>query len=665
MDTEKMELDNSATSIVNGTDHTMGDIEPVKDIPAPIAETPDVAMKSESDIEAEAGAPAVTSGLEALLGGLDDPTPAPAPAPTIVEDIAPKIEQTPALKNETEAALSTANEPTVAQSAAVTAESTEISADLSVVASLIQEPIDSSTAQTTQPANDSTAGPGAAAEEEHPEWEVDSSPIESSSDDSSSDDSSSEESDEGENGYKLLSPEEQARILMEGDGGSDDEGGAKGAKGSGAQLRTKNEVAEVVIPKPDIIITISMPIEVLGKVEMIVENTVLIKAQTTGEYRVLESGSVLCLEDRTVIGVVSETIGRVEQPFYSVLFTNAGEIAEAGLSSGVQIFYSTQHSTYVFTQALRSIKGSDASNLHDEEVGDEEMEFSDDEAEMEHKRRVKQQRAERRGGKMQQNGNSGRGGHGHGHGHAAQQRHAPYDATKGISYDEADDDGPYKPLARPAGYADSVGRSEPPQEGAYQGGMNGNSNNHNRDQFRGRGRGDRGRGRGDRGRGRGGYQDRRGGGDGYSQPPQGRPNHAHPSQSPSSYSPQQFQAPANGFTQSPQTSQSPVIPSSGYANAEYSPRQPQLPAWSQFPPPPPFQQQPFPLPFPNMQNGWPMPNMPNMPNMPLPPGGAFINPAFFNNAQNAQNPQNSNANQWNNQGQNQGSQRGQGRGGSS
>ena len=94
------------------------------------------------------------------------------------------------------------------------------------------------------------------AEEEHPEWEVDSSPIESSSDDSSSDDSSSEDSDEeGENSYKLLSPEEQAKILMAGDGGSDDEGDKQGVKGPGGQLRTKNEIPEEVIPKPNVEIT--------------------------------------------------------------------------------------------------------------------------------------------------------------------------------------------------------------------------------------------------------------------------------------------------------------------------------------------------------------------------------------------------------------------------
>ncbi|KAH7312992.1 putative H/ACA ribonucleoprotein complex non-core subunit NAF1, partial [Rhexocercosporidium sp. MPI-PUGE-AT-0058] len=231
---------------------------------------------------------------------------------------------------------------------------------------------------------------------EHPEWEVDSSPIESSSDDSSSDDSSDDESEEGDNSYKLLSPEEQARILMEGDGGSEDEGGGK-AKGAGSQLRTKNEVPDVVVPKPDVVITAEMPITEVGNVEHIVENVLVIKARTSGENRALESGSVLCLEDRSVIGVVAEILGPVQKPLYSVMFTNAAEITEAGLALGTKVFYSEKHSTFVFTQALKAYKGSDASNLHDEEVGDEEMEFSDDEAEAEHKRRVKQKRIERRG----------------------------------------------------------------------------------------------------------------------------------------------------------------------------------------------------------------------------------------------------------------------------
>ncbi len=134
----------------------------------------------------------------------------------------------------------------------------------------------------------------------------------------------------------------------------------------------------------------------------------MIKAKTTGEYRVLDSGSVLCLEDRSVIGVVAETLGLVQQPFCTVRFTNASAIEEAGLKIGVKIFYVEQHSYFVFTQALKAVKGSDASNLHDEEVGADEIEFSDDEKEMEHKRNLKHKRKNKRGaGQCFGNGSGG------------------------------------------------------------------------------------------------------------------------------------------------------------------------------------------------------------------------------------------------------------------
>jgi H/ACA ribonucleoprotein complex non-core subunit NAF1 len=480
-----------------------------------------------------------------------------------------------------------------------------------------------STATATATETETTLQPTG---EEHPEWEIDSSPYESSSDDSSSDDSSSEDSDEedGENSYKLLSPEEQARILMEGDGGSDDEGTTKGAKGTGAQVRTKNEIPEEVIPKPDVTITPEMPIQELGNVETMVEGVVLIKAKTSGEYRVLREESVLCLEDRSVIGVVSDTLGRVEQPLYCVRFTNADAIAEAGLSLGTKIFYSEQHSTYVFTQALKAYKGSDASNLHDEEVGDEEMEFSDDEAEMEHKRKIKQKRMEKRGGKMQQNGGSGHSGH------PLQQSSTPADSAAGLSYDEAED-GPYKPLARPAGFTGGAG--EAPQEGSHH-----NRQIHRGDhggRGRGRGRGDRGRG--DRGRGRGGGHNDRS--KGYSLPAQMQTNNgfAPPNPSPGGFF--NAQPPLlQGYSPSPQ----PYPPNNLYNNAntpQYSPQQPQI-----WPPYPQNFQQGYQQPFTNPPNAWP-----GMPPPPPLPSGAFINPAFFN--------QMTAPNQWNQPGSQNGNDR--------
>lgn len=230
-------------------------------------------------------------------------------------------------------------------------------------------------------------------EEEHPEWEIDSSPYESSSD-SSSDSSDSDDSDEDEEDYPILSAEETARILMQAEGGSDDEGDHKA--GGGSHLRTANEQIEEAPPIPDIKVTEDMKIVPLGYLESMVENLILIKATVSGDYQVLESNSLLCLEDRTVIGVVADTLGRVEEPLYTVRYQDPAKIQELGLEKGKHIYYVESHSEFVFTQPLKGMKGSDASNFHDEEVAEDEIEFSDDEAEVEYKRRLKQKKKEKR-----------------------------------------------------------------------------------------------------------------------------------------------------------------------------------------------------------------------------------------------------------------------------
>ena len=345
---------------------------------------------------------------------------------------------------------------------------------------------------------------------EEAEFELDSSPLGShSSCDDSTDTSSSNDSDADD--YEMLGPAEQARRLMAEDGGSGDDGKGKGRKVVAELPRTLNEKLDELVPKPTVVVTDVMKIEELGPVENTVDNLALIKANTSGEYQVLESGSLLCLQDRSVIGVVSETLGRVQQPFYTVRFTNATAIAEAGIEKNTKIFYVAQHSTTVFTQPLKAFKGSDASNLHDEEVGDDELEFSDDEAEAEHKRQIKQQRTAKRtardgqparfscGSQQRSSGPSHRLNGGL---HPAQER-PPNSAEAVLNYDDADgmnfddnkdQDGPYTPLVRPSNLHEILSGKAPPVD------------NHTRRGNTNRGRSDtRGgnRGRGDN-RGRGG-----------------------------------------------------------------------------------------------------------------------------------------------------------------
>lgn len=409
---------------------------------------------------------------------------------------------------------------------------------------------------------------------EHPEWEIDSSPYKSSSNSSSSD-SSSDSSDSDNEGYELLGVEETARLLLEAEGGSDDEGD-RGKGISAAQLRTKNEIAQEVIPRPEIELTEEMKIEELGSIENIVDSIVLVKAITPGEYQVLDSGSVLCTAERKVVGAVAETIGKVVQPMYTVYFTSADEIKELGLEVGTKLFYPVDHASYVFTEPLKNLKGSDASNLHDEEVGDDEMEFSDDEKEAEYKRAIKQKKKDKWKSKNETGtGSSNKGPH---------PLSQEVSVDGGLNYD--DDDGPYKPLTRPPGFGSgpvSSGTLEPtPRAGFRRGGRGGGD---------ARARGSRGRGSG-RGGSHGGY----GGGpsrDGYSLPPQGN------SQSCSAPQPTVQQAALPS-----------VMSSFGF----------QFPGWPQTPA---GQGQAAPLPPPPPPPGWPAQGQ-----VQAASPNAFVNPAF-------------------------------------
>ncbi|KAH6632272.1 Gar1/Naf1 RNA binding region-domain-containing protein [Chaetomium tenue] len=432
-------------------------------------------------------------------------------------------------------------------------------------------------AEPTQPTQNEDEGntaqqqnaTGAQQEGEQPEWEADSSPYESSSESSSSDSDSDDDSEDGGD-YPLLGIEETARLLMAEDGDGDGDGNGK-SKGSGAALRTKNEVAEAAIPKPDVNITPEMKIERLGNIEFIVETTAVIKSQTPGEVQVLDSGSVLCKEDRTVIGALAEVLGNVRSPMYTVGFSTEDEIKGLELVAGMPIYYSVQHANYVFTQPLKEAKGTDASNLHDEELPAEEMEFSDDEKEAEYKRAQKQKR---RGGK------AGRGGRDQSNaaGHALPPNPA---AGSGLNYDE-DEDGPYKPLARPVGYGQggppSLPTLPPKPEGGFSPPRGGRGHGH-----RGTHRGGRGdfRGRNQRGGGhRGG--DRR-----------------HSSRGSSGGSYQQY---GRDGASSPQTA---------FSNAPPPPQNPHLP-------PPPFGAKP-----PTPAGQWPAPHVPYVP----PPVAAYSPPA--------------------------------------
>ncbi|KAF3208049.1 hypothetical protein TWF191_000876 [Orbilia oligospora] len=318
------------------------------------------------------------------------------------------------------------------------------------------------------------------------EWQLDSSAEESDDDaiegshnsspssdggGSSTTSGSDDEDDEGEDAV-FLDIQKEARRLMDEDAGSDDEAGG-GAKGRvSGPLKTKNELPEAKLAstRPEIDITASTPIIPLGIIDSVVDDLILVKASVSGEYQVLNERSVLCFEDRSLLGWVQETFGRVEQPFYTVRLRDSEEVKQLKATVGRKVSYIPSHSTFLFTKTIRAVKGSDASNFFDEEVGDDEREFSDDEAEAEFKKRQKEEK-KARGAALRFQGQ------------------APPPAQTATQVQAADViDEPYVPLSRPANLHEmsappsQANQRLPPRDFQFNRGSRG---------FRGRGRGGR------------------------------------------------------------------------------------------------------------------------------------------------------------------------------
>ncbi|THH06672.1 hypothetical protein EW145_g3926 [Phellinidium pouzarii] len=182
-----------------------------------------------------------------------------------------------------------------------------------------------------------------------------------------------------------------------GDSDDEDEGAVSAA---GPILRTKNEIQETSFIAPDIVeVGIHEPMEKVGEILSVIDNVVVVKGlasqtENKASERALDAESLLVFENRRVLGYVHETFGPTHQPLYQVRFSTADAIDKELVTTSRAVFHVPPRSNFVFPGQLRRMKGSDASNVHDEEINEDDIEFSDDEAEAAYKR---QRRAQREG----------------------------------------------------------------------------------------------------------------------------------------------------------------------------------------------------------------------------------------------------------------------------
>jgi H/ACA ribonucleoprotein complex non-core subunit NAF1 len=106
--------------------------------------------------------------------------------------------------------------------------------------------------------------------------------------------------------------------------------------------------------------------------------------------KMISLGSLLATcSDRSVLGYVFDVFGPIHQPIYVVLKTK--ETISMDLQIGDKIGYVSGYTKLIDKQDLY-FKGSDASNIYDEEPNESELEYSDDEVEQRNKS-IKKKRA--------------------------------------------------------------------------------------------------------------------------------------------------------------------------------------------------------------------------------------------------------------------------------
>ncbi len=125
----------------------------------------------------------------------------------------------------------------------------------------------------------------------------------------------------------------------------------------------------------------------IGTVERLVGDLVIVKADPGTPA--LDLDSVLFLDKgRRALGRVFDVLGRVSEPRYCIRFNSREHASESGAESGKEVFCAprTEHSSFVFVEQLRRMKGSDASWKGDEEPPPKFLDFSDDEEERDARR---------------------------------------------------------------------------------------------------------------------------------------------------------------------------------------------------------------------------------------------------------------------------------------
>eukprot|EP00826_Nyctotherus_ovalis_P035158 TRINITY_DN2993_c0_g1_i13.p1 TRINITY_DN2993_c0_g1~~TRINITY_DN2993_c0_g1_i13.p1 ORF type:complete len:215 (-),score=30.69 TRINITY_DN2993_c0_g1_i13:175-819(-) len=99
-------------------------------------------------------------------------------------------------------------------------------------------------------------------------------------------------------------------------------------------------------------------------------------------------------EKKSCVGFVEDVLGPIDQPLYLIFFYPKSEGDHEAIEKGQNLYCPLKGIKLVAISTLKEHKGCDASNIYDEEISKEDIEYSDDEEERK-ARRSKRKRPDR------------------------------------------------------------------------------------------------------------------------------------------------------------------------------------------------------------------------------------------------------------------------------
>ena len=168
-----------------------------------------------------------------------------------------------------------------------------------------------------------------------------------------------------------------------------DEGTMNKYTGTRHEIINEKERKDYPIPFD---ITLEDKFEECGIVKNIIENEILMIAINNNVLKVLNLDNIIFLSDKKSIGFIDDVIGQIDNPVYAIkLYPSIiDEKIVEKINPGDKLFFCSNRANVINAIELKNkSKGCDASNAFDEEVGEDEKDYSDDEEEVQAKIRRK------------------------------------------------------------------------------------------------------------------------------------------------------------------------------------------------------------------------------------------------------------------------------------